>query len=90
MMKVCHASEHFSVSLGSDSKLTPSPHLCILKREEWESYGFNLRVEQGRQGHIIRNVVSGGVAERSGLQDGDRLLEVNSCFVDDISHSEVR
>ncbi|XP_028277571.1 NHERF family PDZ scaffold protein 4b [Parambassis ranga] len=74
---------------GADSELTPSPHLCVLKREEWECYGFNLRVERGRQGHIIRNVASGGVAERSGLQDGDRLLEVNSCFVDDISHSEV-
>lgn len=69
---------------------TPSPRLCVLKREEGESYGFHLRVEKGRQGHIIRNVVSGGVASRSGLQDGDRLLEVNNSYVDDVPHPEVR
>ena len=69
---------------------TSSPRLCVLKREEGESYGFHLRLERGREGHIIRNVVSGGVADRSGLQDGDRLLEVNNCFVDDVPHPEVR
>lgn len=69
---------------------TPSPRLCVLNREEEESFGFNLRVERGRHGHIIRSVVSGGVAGRSGLQDGDRLLEVNNCYVDDIPHPEVR
>ncbi|XP_018548094.1 NHERF family PDZ scaffold protein 4b isoform X2 [Lates calcarifer] len=73
----------------ADSVPTPSPRLCVLKREEGESYGFHLRVERGRQGHIIRNVVLGGVAGCSGLQDGDRLLEVNSCYVDDIPHPEV-
>ncbi|XP_062289065.1 NHERF family PDZ scaffold protein 4b isoform X1 [Scomber scombrus] len=73
----------------ADSVSTPSPRLCALKREEGESYGFHLRVERGRHGHIIRNVVSGGVAGRSGLQDGDRLLEVNNCYVDDVPHPEV-
>lgn len=88
----CHSKvwQHFSVSSCSDSMSTPSPHLCVLKREEGESYGFHLRVERGHQGHIIRNVVSGGVAGRSGLKDGDRLLEVNNCFVDDVLHSEVK
>ncbi|XP_070773807.1 NHERF family PDZ scaffold protein 4b [Enoplosus armatus] len=73
----------------SDTASTPSPRLCVLKREEGESYGFHLQVERGRQGHIIRNVALGGVAGRSGLQDGDRLLEVNSCYVDDVPHPEV-
>lgn len=73
----------------ADSVSTPSPRLCVLKREEGESYGFHLRVEKGRQGHIVRNVVSGGVAACSGLQDGDRVLEVNNCFVDDVPHPEV-
>ncbi|XP_055018693.1 Na(+)/H(+) exchange regulatory cofactor NHE-RF3-like isoform X2 [Boleophthalmus pectinirostris] len=67
----------------------PRPRLCVLKREQGESYGFNLRAEKGRPGHIIRSIASGGIAERSGLMDGDRLLEVNGCFVDDISHQEV-
>ncbi|XP_034462090.1 PDZ domain containing 3b isoform X3 [Hippoglossus hippoglossus] len=73
----------------ADSVSKPSPRLCVLKREERESYGFNLRVERGRQGHIIRNLVVGGVSGCSGLQDGDRLLEVNNCYVDDVPHTEV-
>uniref|UniRef100_A0A3P8T7J9 NHERF family PDZ scaffold protein 4b n=2 Tax=Amphiprion percula TaxID=161767 RepID=A0A3P8T7J9_AMPPE len=74
---------------GADSESTPTPRLCVLKREEGESYGFHLRVEKGCQGHIIRNVVSGGVAERQGLHNGDRLLEVNNCYIVDAPHSEV-
>ncbi|KAM3868983.1 NHERF family PDZ scaffold protein 4b [Diretmus argenteus] len=73
----------------TDSVSTPSPRLCVLKRDEGESYGFQLRVERGLRGHVIRNVMSWGLAERSGLRDGDRLLEVNNCFVDDMSHPEV-
>ncbi|XP_042355971.1 PDZ domain containing 3b isoform X2 [Plectropomus leopardus] len=78
-----------AITDDADSVSTPSPRLCALKREEGESYGFHLRVERGCQGHIIRNVVSGGVGACSGLQDGDRLLEVNNCYVDDIPHPEV-
>ncbi|KAM4545190.1 NHERF family PDZ scaffold protein 4b isoform 3-T3 [Odontesthes bonariensis] len=74
---------------SADSVSTPRPRLSVLKREEGESYGFNLRVEKHCHGHVIRNVVSGGIAERSGLQDGDRLLEVNNCYIDDVSHIEV-
>ncbi|XP_034540533.1 PDZ domain containing 3b isoform X2 [Notolabrus celidotus] len=73
----------------SESVSKPNPRLCVLKREEGETYAFNLRVEGGREGHIIRNVASGGVAERSGLRDGDRLLEVNNCYVNDVPHPEV-
>ncbi|XP_077962255.1 NHERF family PDZ scaffold protein 4b isoform X3 [Gasterosteus aculeatus] len=73
----------------TDSVRTLSPRLCVLKRAEGGSYGFRLRVERGLQGHIIRKVVAGGAAGCSGLQDGDRLLEVNNCYVDDVSHPEV-
>nr|XP_061801587.1 NHERF family PDZ scaffold protein 4b [Nerophis lumbriciformis] len=68
---------------------TPTPRLCVLKKENGESYGFHLRVEWVKQGHIIRKVVSGGVAWRCGLEDGDRLLEVNNAYVDDVPHQEV-
>uniref|UniRef100_A0A8D0CP64 NHERF family PDZ scaffold protein 4b n=2 Tax=Sander lucioperca TaxID=283035 RepID=A0A8D0CP64_SANLU len=77
------------ITEDADSASTPSPRLCVLKREEGEYFGFYLRVERGRQGHIIRNVVSGGVGGCSGLQDGDRLLKVNNCYVDDVPHNEV-
>ncbi|XP_049897223.1 NHERF family PDZ scaffold protein 4b isoform X2 [Epinephelus moara] len=75
--------------ITEDFVSTPSPRLCVLKREEGESYAFHLRVERGCQGHVIRNVVSGGIAACSGLKDGDRLLEVNNCYVDDVPHPEV-
>ncbi|XP_019750876.1 NHERF family PDZ scaffold protein 4b isoform X3 [Hippocampus comes] len=68
---------------------TPRPRLCVLKKEEGEAYGFHLRVEWVKQGHIIRNVVSGGIAGRCGLEDGDRLLEVNNVYVEDAPHQEV-
>lgn len=64
--------------------------MCVLKKEEGETFGFRLRVERGQQGHIIRQLDSLGVAERSGLKDGDRLLEVNEMFVDNVEHMEVR
>ncbi|XP_053474518.1 NHERF family PDZ scaffold protein 4b isoform X3 [Ictalurus furcatus] len=67
----------------------PLPRVCVLKREEGENFGFHLRLEKGRPGHVIRQVELYGVAERSGLRDGDRLLEVNEQFVDDIEHMEV-
>ncbi|XP_068600509.1 NHERF family PDZ scaffold protein 4b [Brachionichthys hirsutus] len=73
----------------TDADSRPGVRLCVLKREEGESYGFHMRVERGQQGHIIGNVASGGIAARSGLQSGDRLLEVNSCYVDDVPHPEV-
>lgn len=72
-----------------DIASAPSPRLCLLKREEGESYGFRLRVERGRLGHIVRYVVPGGAAARGGLRDGDRLLEVNNCYVNDLPHPEV-
>ncbi|XP_029029673.1 NHERF family PDZ scaffold protein 4b isoform X2 [Betta splendens] len=73
----------------ADSVWKPSPRLCVIKREEGESFGFDLRAEQGCQGHIIRNVELGGAAGRSGLKDEDRLLEFNNCYVVDIPYTEV-
>ncbi|GAA6103320.1 PDZ domain containing 3b [Tachysurus ichikawai] len=67
----------------------PVPHLCVLKREEGENFGFHLRLEKGLPGHVIRQVEILGAAEKSGLRDGDRLLEVNEKFVDDVDHTEV-
>ncbi|KAG9348258.1 hypothetical protein JZ751_001993 [Albula glossodonta] len=46
-------------------------------------------MERGLRGHVIREVEPWSVAERSGLRDGDRLLEVNEEFVDDVEHHKV-
>uniref|UniRef100_A0AAQ4S1N5 PDZ domain-containing protein n=1 Tax=Gasterosteus aculeatus aculeatus TaxID=481459 RepID=A0AAQ4S1N5_GASAC len=61
----------------TDSVRTLSPRLCVLKRAEGGSYGFRLRWQEGRRGAVA-------------FQDGDRLLEVNNCYVDDVSHPEVK
>lgn len=82
-------ARHLTLASLPDSASAPSPRLCLLQREEGESYGFRLRVERGRLGHIIRQVASGGAAERGGLRDGDRVLEVNDRYVDDLPHPEV-
>ncbi|XP_063058301.1 NHERF family PDZ scaffold protein 4b [Engraulis encrasicolus] len=73
----------------SEPVVAPTLRLCVLKREESEKFGFYLRVEKGCHGHVVRKVASLGVAERSGLRDGDRLLEVNESYVDDMAHMEV-
>ncbi|XP_059912684.1 NHERF family PDZ scaffold protein 4b [Gadus macrocephalus] len=65
----------------------PTPRLCFLRRDEGERYGFNLTVERGSRGHLVRKLASRGAAERSGLRDGDRVLEVNGFFVDDVSQA---
>ncbi|XP_053703714.1 NHERF family PDZ scaffold protein 4b [Synchiropus splendidus] len=75
--------------ITDDAATTPSPRLCVLKKDEGAPFGFHLLVERGRAGHIVSKVASGGVADRSGLQNGDRVLEVNGCFINDAAHSEV-
>lgn len=60
-----------------------------LNKREGQSFGFFLRVEQGADGHLIRNLEMGSPAELSGLKDGDRILRVNGTFVDTLEHQQV-
>lgn len=62
---------------------------CKLSRKEGEKYGFCLRVEKFKAGHIIRKVEKDSPAEKAGLKDGDRVLWVNGIFVDKEDHGEV-
>ncbi|XP_066565177.1 Na(+)/H(+) exchange regulatory cofactor NHE-RF3 [Amia ocellicauda] len=73
----------------SEAEWKPVPRLCQMKREEGESFGFYLRVELGCHGHVIREVDPWSVAERSGLRDGDRLLEINDHYVHDLEHYQI-
>ncbi|KPP71600.1 hypothetical protein Z043_109463, partial [Scleropages formosus] len=68
------------------SALGPTPRLCVLRRGERESFGFQLCKEKDSRDHVVRQVEPWSVAQRSGLRDGDRLLEVNEEFVGDVGH----
>uniref|UniRef100_A0A8C0GY31 PDZ domain containing 1 n=1 Tax=Chelonoidis abingdonii TaxID=106734 RepID=A0A8C0GY31_CHEAB len=65
------------------------PRECIVTKQEGESYGFYLRIEKNKLGHLIRNVEEGSPADRAGLNDGDRILRVNGLFVDKEEHAQV-
>ncbi|XP_077198438.1 Na(+)/H(+) exchange regulatory cofactor NHE-RF3 [Paroedura picta] len=71
--------------------MTPplQPRECKLTRKDKESYGFSLRLEKNKIGHLIRNVIQGSPAEKAGLKDGDRVLRVNGVFVDKEDHGKV-
>uniref|UniRef100_A0A674ILI8 PDZ domain-containing protein n=1 Tax=Terrapene triunguis TaxID=2587831 RepID=A0A674ILI8_9SAUR len=85
-----------ALSLAEDSgkgqpwACAEKPRFYLLTKGDGESFGFCLREEVGNKGHIIRQVTCGGVAQRRGLQDGDRILEVNGEYVDNMEHFRVR
>ncbi|NXR49748.1 NHRF4 protein, partial [Hippolais icterina] len=73
----------------TDSEGVGEPRFYLLTKDSTETFGFCLHEELGCQGHVIRQIEFGGVAQRRGLQDGDRLLQVNGHFVDDMDHLRV-
>ncbi|XP_062872560.1 Na(+)/H(+) exchange regulatory cofactor NHE-RF3 [Trichomycterus rosablanca] len=75
--------------ISDDAEPDLRPKLCLLKREENQSFGFYLRKESGCRGHVVQQIAPWGAAERSGLRDGDRILEVNEDFVDNQDYLKV-
>ncbi|XP_062894658.1 Na(+)/H(+) exchange regulatory cofactor NHE-RF3-like isoform X1 [Mobula hypostoma] len=65
------------------------PRICVLTKKDNEVFGFYLRAEKRKQGHIIRQVEPGSYAQLAGLYDADRVLEINGEFVDNMEHSKV-
>ncbi|XP_076015319.1 Na(+)/H(+) exchange regulatory cofactor NHE-RF3 [Genypterus blacodes] len=65
------------------------PRVIGLTRKPGQTFGFYLRVEQGRKGHLIRCLEMGGPAELAGMKDGDRIVRVNGTYVDELPHSQV-
>ncbi|XP_063161570.1 Na(+)/H(+) exchange regulatory cofactor NHE-RF3 [Candoia aspera] len=65
------------------------PRECTLIKEDGENYGFCLRIEKFKTGHLIRNVEKDSPAEKAGLKDGDRVLRINGVFIDKEDHGKV-
>ncbi|OXB62411.1 hypothetical protein ASZ78_009477 [Callipepla squamata] len=78
-----------ALSLAEDMDGEAEPRFYLLSKGSTETFGFCLHEELGCQGHVIRQVELGGLAQRRGLQDGDRLLQVNGHFVDHMEHHRV-
>jgi len=64
--------------------------LCHLRTwNDARGYGFNMQAHRTRSGHFISAVDVRSPAEAAGLQDGDRIVEVNDDNVEQASHAEV-
>lgn len=64
--------------------------LChVVKRPDFDGYGFNLHAEKGRPGQYIGKVDDGSPAEAAGLRQGDRIIEVNGTNITTETHKKV-
>lgn len=67
-----------------------STRLChIVKREDFDGYGFNLHAEKGKPGQYIGKVDDNSPAETAGLKQGDRIIEVNGVNIGNETHKQV-
>ncbi|NXX90391.1 NHRF3 protein, partial [Centropus bengalensis] len=66
----------------------PQPRLCYLVREE-KGYGFSLKTTEGQKGLFIVELSSQGAAAKAGVQNNDRLIEINGKNVENDTHEEV-
>lgn len=63
--------------------------VIALNKRQGQTFGFFLRAERDEEGHLVRSLDMGGVAELAGMKDGDRIIRVNGTFVEGLSHLEV-
>lgn len=64
--------------------------LChVVKRADFDGYGFNLHAEKGRPGQYIGKVDEGSPSELAGLRQGDRIIEVNGVNIGSETHKQV-
>lgn len=75
---------------NSGTDLKYEARLChVVKRADFDGYGFNLHAEKGRPGQYIGKVDDGSPAESAGLRQGDRILEVNGTNITTETHKKV-
>ncbi|KAJ8253184.1 hypothetical protein GJAV_G00210040 [Gymnothorax javanicus] len=68
--------------------LTPKPRLCFLVKAQ-SGYGFSLKTAQAEKGIFMTNVTAGGVAEKAGVKNRDRVVEVNGENVENATHEQI-
>lgn len=74
-------------SLPSDA---PAPRHCIIvKWPDFEGYGFNLHAEKSKPGQYIGKVDENSPAEKAGLLEDDRIIEVNGVNIANENHKQV-
>lgn len=61
----------------------------IVKRCDFDGYGFNLHSEKVKPGQFIGKVDDNSPAEAAGLKEGDRILEVNGVSIGSETHKQV-
>ncbi|KAH8384690.1 hypothetical protein KR093_005564 [Drosophila rubida] len=61
----------------------------IVKRPDFDGYGFNLHSEKVKPGQFIGKVDANSPAEAAGLKEGDRILEVNGVSIGSETHKQV-
>ncbi|XP_050189316.1 Na(+)/H(+) exchange regulatory cofactor NHE-RF3 [Myiozetetes cayanensis] len=66
----------------------PQPRLCYLVKEE-KDYGFSLKTTEGQKGLFIVELSPQGAAAKAGVQNNDRLIEINGENVENYTHEEV-
>uniref|UniRef100_A0A6E8W5C7 PDZ domain-containing protein n=1 Tax=Anopheles coluzzii TaxID=1518534 RepID=A0A6E8W5C7_ANOCL len=77
-------------SAGATTTPKYEARLChVVKRADFDGYGFNLHAEKGRPGQYIGKVDDGSPAESAGLRQGDRIIEVNGQNITTETHKKV-
>jgi len=68
----------------------PQPRECHVKKwPHFDGYGFNLHAEKNKPGQFIGKIDTGSPAEKAGLKEGDRIVEVNGVNVNQENHKQV-
>ncbi|KAM4699136.1 Na(+)/H(+) exchange regulatory cofactor NHE-RF3 isoform 2-T3 [Discoglossus pictus] len=75
-----------TVNGGRDS--APKPRLCYLSKQG-SPFGFSVKSLQGVSGLFLASVAPNGVAEKAGVREGDRFIEINGKNVESDSHDHL-
>ncbi|CAD7001556.1 Na(+)/H(+) exchange regulatory cofactor NHE-RF1 [Ceratitis capitata] len=84
-----HRTESSEKQNMSSAVCQPTKVCHMVKRADFEGYGFNLHSEKMKPGQYIGKVDPQSPAEAAGLKEGDRIIEVNGVNINQESHKQV-